>query len=127
MAWVKVNPEVLRLEQTGKSSGGRVIWRHLQTILYSVKIGSNPPFEFAIQEGDETDLGSIPNCIPPCIVGSDEPWNIAYAVHDDICNKKVLPWKYSYQVLYELCREKGAPKWKALLIKYAVRFKGPKW
>jgi hypothetical protein len=83
-----------------------------------------------------TDLGSVPRFVPKWIADENEPWNIAYAVHDHMCRNKIESSSIAADVMEAILRQfstKSTPKnirissfgiWSRV---QSVRLFGPKW
>ena len=134
---VAIDPSRLRLELTDEIQEGRPLWKHLESIRYRA-YGRHRELvvEQVILRGEKTDLGSIPRAVPRWIADENEPWNIAYAVHDHMCRHKIESSELAADIMEAILKTfatKSTPK-EIRISKFgvwyrvqAVRMFGPKW
>ncbi|MFZ1102236.1 MAG: DUF1353 domain-containing protein [Hyphomicrobiaceae bacterium] len=77
--------------------------------------------------GLETDGATIPDWAQPHIGAPfDKSYIRAAVIHDHYCWRRVRPWRDTHHVFYNALLVSGVPKSKALLMYYAVYWKGPR-
>jgi hypothetical protein len=96
----------LRFENTDKWSHGRRKFRILKGFRYYIGVECSNLW-IDVEEGEETDLGSIPRIVWPWI-SPDSPWSSTWAVHDKCYRLAQLSRLMSDLIMWEAS---GLPQW----------------
>ena len=123
---LKAYPTQFELISTDKTDGDRPIWILDTEIEWSFYNDYDLLYNGKCPRGMTTDLGSIPRFLSSIVNGNDE-WNIAYKIHDYMCQQKILTSDLAAECLYTACEKFGCPSWKAYTIYFCVKHFGPKW
>jgi hypothetical protein len=110
----------LILEDMGTSEYGRAQFKLQQLLVFSTTCHSSIGLRVSVPRGFVTDFASVPRLFWPIFPPSGK-WNRAAVVHDYLCTTKTCSRFMADAVFREAMRELGVPRWRRVLMYYAVR------
>lgn len=110
----------LLLEDLGTNEHGRAQYRLRSALLFSTEWRSTLGLRVCVPDGFVTDFASVPRLFWPIFPPSGK-WNRAAIIHDYLCDSKTCSRFLADAIFRECMRELGVPRWRRVLMYYAVR------